>query len=64
MLLILLVALAGGVVSLVVGTLIVLCCFEAVGNTYRALPAGRRRKISSTASWSSRGRSVAHHSSV
>lgn len=35
---------AGGVVF-VVCTLVVLCCFEAVGNTYRSLPAVIRRQL-------------------
>jgi hypothetical protein len=44
---ILLLALAGGVVIFVVSTLVVLCCAEAVGNTYRSLPAAIRRELRS-----------------
>ncbi len=38
---------AAGVGVFVVATLIVLCCFEAVGNTYRSLPAAVGRELRS-----------------
>jgi len=39
--------LAAGAVVFVVCTLVVLCCFEVVGNTYRSLPALIRRQLRS-----------------
>ncbi len=47
MLLLILLPLAAGAVVFVVCTLVVLCCFEAVGNTYRSLPAVMRRQLRS-----------------
>jgi hypothetical protein len=46
-LLLILLPLAAGGVVLVVCTLVLLCCFEAVGNTYRSIPAGIRRQLRS-----------------
>lgn len=47
MLLLILLPLAAGGVVFVVCTLVVLCCFEVVGNTYRSLPAVIRRQLRS-----------------